>query len=220
MGTPKTARPSTPATPPRAARIYMRVSTEEQDLARQDQLIDQARAAGYYVAGVYRDKASGARLDRPDLQRMIGDIQPGDVVIAEQLDRISRLPLADAEALIQRIRDAGARLAIPGLVDLSEIAASASGVSRIVLDAVQELLLRIALQAARDDYELRRERQQQGIARAKADGRMKPRGVDRAKHARIIELRKAQVSIRKTAELASASASTVKKVWAAHQQAK
>jgi Resolvase, N terminal domain len=75
------------------------------------------KAAGYYVAGVYRERASGARADRPELLRMIADLQPGEVVIAEKIDRISRLPLAEAERLVASIRDKGARLAVPGVVD-------------------------------------------------------------------------------------------------------
>lgn len=42
----------------RGARVYLRVSTDEQDLARQDVIVAEARAAGYYVAAVYREKAS------------------------------------------------------------------------------------------------------------------------------------------------------------------
>ena len=61
------------------ARIYLRVSTEEQDLTRQAEIELSTRAAGYYIAGVYRDKASGARADRPELLRMIADLQPGEV---------------------------------------------------------------------------------------------------------------------------------------------
>ena len=81
------------------------------------------------------------------------------VVVAEKIDRISRLPLAEAEQLVGSIRAKGARLAVPGLVDLSDFAAEADGVAKIVLESVQELLLKLALQMARDDYETRRERQ-------------------------------------------------------------
>ena len=105
------------------ARIYLRVSTEEQDLTRQAEIELSTRAAGYYIAGVYREKASGARADRPELLRMIADLQPGEVVVAEKIDRISRLPLAEAEQLVGSIRAKGARLAVPGLVDLSDFAA-------------------------------------------------------------------------------------------------
>ena len=102
------------------ARIYLRVSTDEQDLTRQNDIVRSTRDAGYYIAGVYREKASGARVDRPELQRMIADLQPGEVVVAEKIDRLSRLPLPQAEQLVNSIRARGARLAIPGLVDLSD----------------------------------------------------------------------------------------------------
>ena len=110
----------------KVARVYLRVSTDEQDLTRQERIVTEARAAGYYVAGVYREKASGARADRPELLRMIGDLQPSEVVIAEKIDRISRLPFIDAERLVSAIRERGARLAIPGIVDLSDLAAFAA----------------------------------------------------------------------------------------------
>ena len=152
----------------RIARIYLRVSTEEQDLTRQADIEQNARASGYYVASVYREKASGARADRPELLRMIADLQPGEVVIAEKIDRISRLPLSEAERLVNSIRAKGAKLVVPGLVDLSDLAAATDGVVRIVLESIQELLLKLALQMAREDYETRRERQRQGVQLARA----------------------------------------------------
>ncbi len=75
----------------KVARVYLRVSTASQDLARQDKVVTDAKAAGFYVAGIYREKASGARTDRPELLRMIEDLQAGEVVIAERVDRLSRL---------------------------------------------------------------------------------------------------------------------------------
>jgi len=95
------------------ARIYLRVSTDEQDLSRQADIEHSTQAAGYYVAGIYREKASGARADRPELLRMIADLQPGEVVVAEKIDRISRLPLAEAEKLVASIRAKGARSDLP-----------------------------------------------------------------------------------------------------------
>jgi len=106
----------------KVARLYLRVSTDEQDLARQAEIEQSTRSSGYYIAGVYREKASGARADRPELLRMIADLQPGEVVVAEKIDRISRLPLVEAQRLVDSIRSKEARLAVPGLVDLSEFA--------------------------------------------------------------------------------------------------
>ncbi|EDX7835563.1 hypothetical protein C5D82_000476 [Salmonella enterica] len=51
------------------ARIYERGSTSEQDLARQADIEKTA------IAGIYREKASGARADGPELLRMIADLQ-------------------------------------------------------------------------------------------------------------------------------------------------
>jgi len=45
----------------RVARGYLRVSTQGQGLDRQESIIAEAREAGYYIAGVYREKASDAR---------------------------------------------------------------------------------------------------------------------------------------------------------------
>jgi DNA invertase Pin-like site-specific DNA recombinase len=196
------------------ARLYLRVSTDEQDLARQASVEANARQAGYYIAGIYREKASGARVDRPELLRMIADLQSGEVVIAEKMDRLSRLPLPEAEQLIAAIRAKGARLAIPGLVDLSDMARAADGIAKIVLESTQEMLLKLALQMARDDYETRRDRQQQGIALAKASGKYAGRKPDLIMQQRIIALRKAGYSIRATADMAGCSQSQVKRIWA------
>ena len=205
-------RDATPATM-QVARLYLRVSTEEQDLSRQAAIVDNTRAAGCYVAGIYREKASGARADRPELLRMIADLQPGEIVVAEKIDRISRLPLAEAELLVASIRDKGARLAVPGVVDLSDLAAEAQGVAKIVLESVQELLLKLALQMAREDYEDRRERQSQGVMLAKLAGKYIGRQANTTTHGRIIALRSSGHSIAETAKMAGCSKSQVKRVW-------
>ena len=223
-------RRTKPVAAPMVARVYLRVSTDAQDLERQEAITTAAKAAGYYVAGIYREKASGARADRPELLRMIGDLQPGEVVIAEKIDRISRLPLPEAErlvasiqakgaSLVASIQAKGASLAVPGVVDLSDLAAEAQGVAKIVLEAVQIMLFRLALQMARDDYEDRRERQRQGIELARQAGRYKGRRADPKRRAQVVALRKSGYSINKTAELAGYSAAQVKRIWAEVSQA-
>ncbi len=199
---------------PKVARVYLRVSTAEQDLQRQERIVHQAMNAGYYIAGTYREKASGACVERPELQRMIADLQPGDVVIAERIDRISRLPLPEAQSLIDAIQAKGARLAVPGIVDLSEFANAATGVPKVVLQAVQEMLLRLALQMARDDYETRRERQQQGIQLAQASGKYRGRIGDARRHGQVLALRGSGQSIRRIAQLTGYSTSQVKRICA------
>ncbi len=85
---------------------------------------------------------------------------------------------------------------------------------KIVLESLQELLLRLALQMARDDYEDRRERQRQGVALAKEAGRYTGRQADTATHERIIALRTAGHSIPDTARLAGCSESQVRSMRA------
>lgn len=199
---------------PMVARVYLRVSTDAQDLERQEGLITAAKAAGYYVAGVYREKASGARADRPELLRMVSDLQPGEVVIAERIDRISRLPLPEAERLVASIRSKGARLAVPGVVDLSDLADEAQGVTKIVLESLQDMLLRLALQMARDDYEDRRERQRQGIELAKDAGKYRGRRADQTRWSQVIAMRRSGSSIAMTAKLTGYSPAQVKRIWA------
>jgi DNA invertase Pin-like site-specific DNA recombinase len=198
----------------KVARIYLRVSTVEQDLERQEAIIEASRLAGYHIGGVYREKASGARADRPELLRMVADLQPGEVVVADRIDRISRLPLPDAERLVASIRAKGARLAVPGLVDLSDLAAASRGIAKIVLEAVQDMLLKLALQMAREDYEVRRERQHQGIKLAQAAGKYQGRRPDAKRRAQVIALRDSGTSISKTAKLTGYSVSQVKRICA------
>ena len=199
------------------ARLYLRVSTDEQDLTRQTGIEDSTRSAGYYIAGVYREKASGARADQPELLRMIADLQLGEVVIAEKIDRITRLPLAEAQRLVDSIRRKGAKLVVPGLVDLTEFADEADSIVRIVLESVQELLLKLALQMARDDYETRRERQRQGVQLAKSAGKYAGRVADTATHQHIVALRGAGQSVKRTADLAGCNESQVKRIRAIHR---
>lgn len=199
------------------ARIYLRVSTQEQDLSRQEQIIENAKAAGFYIAGIYKEKASGVSLNRPELLRMISELQTGDVVIAERIDRISRLPLPEAEKLIASIREKGAKLSVPGIVDLSELAVEADGMTKIVLDSVQDMLLKLALQIAHDDYTTRRDRQQQGIALAKKAKKFTGRKPNELVNKNIVDLRKAGTTINDTAQLTNSSVSHVKAVWAKYK---
>ncbi len=64
---------------------YARVSTDDQATDSQE---DDLRAAGCTV--IYREYASGSSRARPELARLLGQIQPGDVLIVVRLDRLAR----------------------------------------------------------------------------------------------------------------------------------
>jgi DNA invertase Pin-like site-specific DNA recombinase len=203
----------------KTCRIYQRVSTSGQDLTRQQKLIADAEAAGFYVAGVYSEKISGTIASRPELNRLIADLKKGDVVIAESLDRISRLPVAEGEALIARITEKGAKIAVPDLIDLSEVIDNSTDpLVQIVLEANQKMMLKIALHMARKDYEQRATKQASGIAETKATDKLKPlaerkykgRKPDTVANAKIVELRKLDYTIAKIATTLNVSESQVK----------
>jgi DNA invertase Pin-like site-specific DNA recombinase len=78
------------------ARTYLRASTEDQDARRaKDQVEAFAVEHGLNVVGSYAENESGAKLARPELFRLLADSKPGDVLLVEQVDRLSRLTDAD-----------------------------------------------------------------------------------------------------------------------------
>ncbi len=64
---------------------YARVSTGGQSVAEQ---VRQLRAAG--AVNVFREVASGAAIDRPQLRRLLSEVAAGDVVMVTRLDRLAR----------------------------------------------------------------------------------------------------------------------------------
>ena len=86
------------------ARIYCRVSTKEQNLDRQLNLKHWAEQRGFYVAHIYAEKQSGRTANRIQLKEMLNDLQDGETVITENIDRLSRLPLHEAEKLIEQMK--------------------------------------------------------------------------------------------------------------------
>ena len=66
---------------------YARVSTLEQNLDRQ---IDALVSAGVDPRMIYQEKITGTKLQRPELNRLLEDLQPGDVLVIPDLTRISR----------------------------------------------------------------------------------------------------------------------------------
>lgn len=194
------------------ARIYCRVSTVQQDLTRQMALVEWAEQRGYYVAKVYAEKASGRTANREKLAEMIDDLKQGEVVIVENIDRLTRLPIKEAEKLVDRIKAKGARLAMPGVVDLDDLY-PADSMAGIVMDTVQDLLLKIAMKSASDDYELRRERQAAGYQRARAEGRrVGGRPINQKRIDGVAACRNKGLSIRETANVLGCSTGTVKNI--------
>jgi DNA invertase Pin-like site-specific DNA recombinase len=142
------------------ARIYQWVSIDATELARQEALHAETQAMGYSVAATYSESGPDAWNGCPQLRQLLADLNQGDAIIAEHLDRITRLPLDNVVALMGLICAKGARLAIPGLLDLSHAAA---GPAVIVREAMQAMLLKTIVYQCRAYWEAHREPQRRRV---------------------------------------------------------
>ncbi|MCO6389298.1 recombinase family protein [Aliihoeflea sp. 40Bstr573] len=166
-------------------RAYLRASTKEQDAGRaRADLETFAADRGLKIAAVYVENESGASLKRPELFRLLNDCQPGDMLLIEQVDRLSRLNAEDWGRLKDEIRQR--RIKVVAL-DLPTSWLMATGdaddfTSRM-FEAINGMMLDMLSAIARKDYVDRRRRQAQGIEGAKAKGVYKgrPENVERNK---------------------------------------
>ena len=187
-------------------RAYLRASTQEQDAKRAThELIQFATDHGHKIAAFYIENESGATLERPQLMQLIDDAHDGDVILVEQIDRLARLNPADWDTLKQKL--SSKRLSVVSKeLPTSYMAlqqANSSEFMDSVLRAINDMLLDMLAAIARKDYEDRRNRQQQGIARAKAEGKYSGRRKDTEKRKIVASLLKSGHSysdIQKTAK--------------------
>lgn len=85
---------------------YARVSTADQNLDRQ---IDQLIEKGVDKRNIYHEKVTGTKKDRPALNKMLDELQEGDVVLITDLTRISR-NAPDLLAIFDKIKEKGAAI--------------------------------------------------------------------------------------------------------------
>lgn len=169
------------------AHLYLRASTDRQDATRAEALLKSfAAEKGLDVVGQYTENASGTKLDRPELTRMLGAAQEGDVVVVESVDRLSRLSQTDWTKLKRQIEDKGLRLVVVDLPTSHEVISD--GITGSILRVINSMLIDLMATMARLDQEKRVERIAQGLAKKRAnDPEWKPTGrkVDVQLHAKV-----------------------------------
>ncbi|KQZ93124.1 resolvase [Rhizobium sp. Root564] len=152
-------------------RAYLRASTKEQDASRaRADLETFAEERGLKIVSWYVENESGASLDRPELFRLLSDCHPGDVLLVEQVDRLSRLNAGDWSRLKAAIATKSVRVVALDLPTSYQLAQAGDDFSSRMLDAINGMMLDMLAAIARKDYEDRRRRQAQGIEKAKAKG--------------------------------------------------
>jgi DNA invertase Pin-like site-specific DNA recombinase len=134
---------------------YARVSTSDQDLA-----VQLAMLKAEACTKVFGEKLSGTTTDRPQLQAAIDYVREGDTLVVTRLDRFARSSL-DLLTLIKQLSDKGVgfRCTEQSAVDTT----TSHG----------KLMLAMLAAVAEFETALRWERQMEGIAKAKEDGRYK-----------------------------------------------
>ncbi|WP_250110580.1 recombinase family protein, partial [Escherichia coli] len=92
-------------------RAYLRASTAEQDASRALETIEAfARERGLIICSYYIENESGTRLERPELFRLLRDCQQNDILLIEDVDRLSRLSGEDWNTLKKMIRQKDIRV--------------------------------------------------------------------------------------------------------------
>lgn len=193
-------------------RAYLRASTDEQDATRaQDELLAFAENKGVKIASQYIENHSGAKLARPELARLIADSYPDDILLIEKVDRLSRLPYEQWQQLKSKLVDAKIQIVV---VDqpMTHGALNGTNESSMIAKVLTEFMIDLAAAMARDDYETRKKRQAQGIAKAKSKGKYQGRKPDSDKRLNISELLEDGKSWSQIQQLLGCSRSTIAKV--------
>ena len=156
------------------------------------------------------ENESGALLKRPELFRLLEIAHQGDILLVEQVDRISRLNAEDWEVLKALITTKGIRIVALDLPTSHQfMTQSADEFTQRMLSAVNAMLLDMLAAVSRKDYEDRRRRQLQGIQTAKDNGKYRGRQVNQKLHNNIAALLQAGKSYGAIVELLGCSRSTI-----------
>lgn len=131
---------------------YRRVSAVDQNAGRQ---LD-----GVLVDKIFTDKASGKDVARPELQKALDYVRDGDTFVVHSMDRLAR-NLDDLRRTVRELTDKGVR------VEFVKEAQTFTGED----NPMSNLMLSLLGAVAEFERSLIRERQREGIALAKAQGK-------------------------------------------------
>lgn len=136
---------------------YIRVSTNDQNTARQ-----LAAMENVGIDKIFEEKISGKTMDRPQLKAMLEFVRDGDTVYVESISRLGR-SLKDLLNIVEILNSKNV-----GLVSLKESVIDTTSPSG-------KLIFSIFASLAEFERETTRQRQLEGIAIAKAEGKYKGR---------------------------------------------
>lgn len=139
---------------------YIRVSTKDQNLARQHEQMQELE-----VDKVFEEKVSGKNIkDRPQFTKALAYARQGDTFVVTSLDRLGR-NYEDIKSVVQQLKDKGVRLEV---LDASFLNFNTG--NDLLDTAMTDMFLSLLSYIAQNERDKIRERQAQGIELAKARG--------------------------------------------------
>lgn len=141
---------------------YIRVSTREQHLDRQEAAM---REAGISPRYLYTDKQSGKDFERPAYHRLLRRMKPGDLLVIKSIDRLGRNynEVIEQWRILTKERGVDIRVLDMPLLDTTHA-------KDLLGTFISDLTLQVLSYCAHAERDNTRQRQREGIATAKARG--------------------------------------------------
>lgn len=144
---------------------YARVSSVGQSLdIQRDKLSKECQK-------VFEEKLSGTNMERPELKKCLEYVREGDILVITKLDRLARSVL-DLSSISKLLKEKGVELQV-----LDQNIDTSTPTGRLLFNMLGAI--------AEFENEIRKERQRDGIAKAKADG----------KYSKMFKLNESQIKL-------------------------
>lgn len=145
---------------------YIRVSSKEQNEARQVEAMNKWNKENNVTNAIQLvDKATGTNTNRDKLQLMLQVVGEGDLVVIKSIDRLSR-NYKECKQLWEQITNKGADIVV---IDMPILDTRQN--KDLLGNLITDLFLTILGYVAEQETEFRKQRQAEGIAVAKAQGK-------------------------------------------------
>ena len=141
---------------------YIRVSTKEQHTDRQEIAL---REFGIESANIYTDKLSGKDFERPQYQRLLKKMKPGDTLVIKSIDRLGR----NYDEILEQWRIITKEKQVDVVVLDMPLLDTRQG-KDLTGTLIADIVLQILSYVAQTEREFIRQRQAEGIEAAKARG--------------------------------------------------
>lgn len=182
---------------------YARVSTADQDLTAQRSALE---ALGVAPEHIYVDHGlTGTNRSRPGLEKALAAVRSGDTLVVTKLDRLAR-SVRDASDIASELTGRG-------------VALSLGGSTHDPADPIGKLLFSVLAMVAEFEADLIRQRTREGMAVARAKGRLRGKqpSLAPAQDRHIAELKAAGESVTQISELMSIGRASVYRAIERHE---